>query len=337
MDISKIQTLLKNYGYDGWLFTDFHGHDFITKSFCNLTDRKCTRRLFYFIPAHGECVKILSAIEPLLLDHLEGKLVLYKGIEGQKAALSEILKPGMTIACQYSPGGNVPTISSMDAGLVEYLKSFGVTLASSADIMQHFGAILTDEQISSHKQAAVIIHRILDEAFSWIRQSINNKVYIDEWALHQKFEELVKSENIYMDSPPFFGIDDHASDPGYEPKSTGSYEIKEGSKLIVDIAGRLPQENAVYYDVSWCMNVGENIDSEYQRLFDIVNQARFGALDYIQDKLDKGEAILGCDVDKYTQNKFKEYGLDTYIMHRTGHNIGKLMVLYFLNCFVICH
>ena len=79
MDILKIQSLLVQYHLDGWLFTDFHGHDFITKDFLKMTDRRCTRRLFYFIPAEGEPVKILSAIEPLLMDHLPGCKVLYKG------------------------------------------------------------------------------------------------------------------------------------------------------------------------------------------------------------------------------------------------------------------
>ena len=126
MDIIKIQKLLKEAKMDGWLFTDFQGHDFITKEFLKLGNRFCTRRLFYLIPAQGEPVKVLSAIEPLLLEHLPGKKILYQGIEGQKKVLSELLKPGMKIACQYSPGGNVPTISSMDAGLIEYLRTYRI-------------------------------------------------------------------------------------------------------------------------------------------------------------------------------------------------------------------
>ena len=125
-----------------------------------------------------------------------------------------------------------------------------------------------------------------------------------------------------MDSPPFFGIDDHASDPGYEPKPQGSRQIREGSRLIVDIAGRLPQEDAIYYDVSWCMNVGPQIDAEYQRLFDLVKEARQKAFDLIQSKLDAGQDICGCEVDAHLQAFFQERGMAQYLMHRTGHNIG---------------
>ena len=62
MDIAKIQILLQEAELDGWLFTDFQGHDFITKEFLELGNRFCTRRLFYLIPAQGEPVKVISLI-----------------------------------------------------------------------------------------------------------------------------------------------------------------------------------------------------------------------------------------------------------------------------------
>lgn len=322
LNLPKIQTLLQEFKLDGWLFTDFHGHDFITCDFLGLTSRKCTRRLFYYIPANGQPVKILSSIEPLLLDHLPGEKYLYKGLKGQKDILSRLFSPCLSIACQYSPGGNVPVISSMDAGLIEYLKSFGLKLVSSADLMQHFGAVLTDEQVESHRQAGMIIHRILEQTFQWIRNNLNSGNNINEWMLLKEMERLIALEPIYMESPPFFGIDEHACDPGYEPKEQGSKPIKEGSRLIIDIAGRLPDENAVYYDISWCMNVGSQIDPEYQRIFSIVNHARSQALSYIQEHLEKGMLVQGCDVDALTRSVFQKENLDSYIMHRTGHNIG---------------
>lgn len=322
MDIQKIQQLLTELKLDGWLFTDFHGHDYITRDFCELGERFSTRRLFYYVPAEGEPVKILSAIEPLLLDHLPGRKLLYKGINGQKQVLSEVFKEGQRIATQYSPNGNVPTISSMDAGLIEYLKTFGIELVSSADLMQHFGAVLSNEQIETHRQAGVIIHRILDKSFKWIRDSLDEGKYIDEWMLLQEMKRIIAEEPIFMNTPPFFGVDEHAADPGYEPEEKGSKQIKEGSRLIVDIAGRLPQENAVYYDVSWCMNVGPDIDPEYKRLFNIVKDVRQSAFDYIQKELDQQRSVRGCDVDALTQRIIKSYGFGGCIMHRTGHNIG---------------
>ena len=322
MDLAKIQHLLLTSQLDGWLFTDFHGHDFISQDFLDLTERRCTRRLFYYIPVRGEPIKLLSAIEPLLLDHLPGKKILYQGIRGQKDALFSILPKDGRIACQYSPDGNVPTVSSMDAGLIDYLKTFDVQLVSSADLLQHFGAVLTKAQIDSHQRAGIIIHRILDKTFQWIRQSLDSQTPINEWMLLKKMQELIASEPIYMDSPPFFGIDEHACNPGYEPSPESSRPIQEGSRLIIDIAGRLPEENAVYYDISWCMNIGPDIDPEYQRLFNTVNHARKLALNYIRKQLDENLPLRGCDVDALLRSYFEKEQLASCIMHRTGHNIG---------------
>lgn len=322
LDIEKIQLLLRQYGLDGWIFSDFQGRDFITGDFLKLTKRKCTRRLFYFIPVQGESVKLLSAIEPLLLDHLPGRKVLYKGMREQRRELSKFLSTGMKIACQYSPGGNVPTISSMDAGLVEYLKTFEIELISSADLMQFFGAVLTKSQIESHRQAGKAIHRILDQTFSWIRSSLNAGIYIDEWMMLKEMERLIAAEGIYMDSPPFFGIDDHACDPGYEPSEHGSAQIREGSRLIIDIAGRMPGTDSIYYDISWCMNVGPEIDPEYRRLFETVNEVRNRLVAFIEERLSEGREIRGYEVDELARTLFCQKGLDDFLMHRTGHNIG---------------
>lgn len=322
LDIDKIQSLLVNYGIDGWLFTDFQGRDFISGEFLKLTKRRCTRRLFYFIPAQGEPVRLLSAIEPLLLDHLPGRKVLYKGMREQREELSKFLLPGMRIACQYSPEGNVPTVSSMDAGVVEYLKKFKIELISSADLMQFFGAVLTKSQIESHKQAGVVIHRILNQTFSWIRSSLNAGIYIDEWMMLKEMERLIALEEIHMDSPPFLGVDEHACDPGYEPSEHGSAQIREGSRLIIDIAGRMPGTDSIYYDISWCMNVGEEIDPEYCRLFETVHDVRNRLVTFIEERLNKGREIHGYEVDALARTLFCEKGLDAFLMHRTGHNIG---------------
>ncbi len=322
MDIQKIQSLLREFQLDGWLFSDHHGHDFISQQFLQLRDRFCTRRLFYFIPAQGQPVRLLSAIEPLLLEHLPGEKRLYHGLKGMTAALGELLHPGMRIACQYSPNGNVPTISSMDAGLIEYLRQFGAELVCSADLMQYFGAVLTPEQIESHRQAGICVHRVLDSTFAWIRSNLDAGRYIDEWMMLQEMKRLIAQEPLFMDCPPFFGIDEHASDPGYEPKEQGSFQIREGSRLIIDFAARLPQEDAIYYDISWCMNIGPQIDPEYQKIFDLVNQVRASVLDTIQTHLDQNQPILGFEVDDLAQSMIQDAGYGHCLLHRTGHNIG---------------
>ena len=70
------------------------------------------------------------------------------------------------------------------------------------------------------------------------------------------------------------------------------------------------------------MNVGPDIDPEYQSIFDLVKEARTQILKVIQNALDHDTPIRGCDVDAFAQNFFRKNKVDQYLMHRTGHSIG---------------
>lgn len=322
IELEKMQRLLKEYEMDGWIFTDFHGRDEITKTFLSLSKRPATRRLFYIIYPDREPVKILSAIEPLLLDHLPGEKRLYMGKEALKEELKKALLPGGRYACQYSPKGNVPVVSTLDAGTFEFLKSFHIEPVSSANLLQYFGAVLNKKQIESHIKAGELIHQILKDAFSWLRSQLDCGRQADEWLLLQKLKALIEETPLVMDEPPFLGVDEHVSEPGYEPVQGQCKAISEGSRLIIDIAGKLPDEDAVYYDISWCMYVGKNPDAEYVRLFNIVWEAREAVRRALLEALSAGRLLKGCEADALTKHVFEKYEMNGFIKHRTGHNIG---------------
>lgn len=322
IELEKIQKLLKTYGLDGWIFTDFHGRDEITKSFLSLSERPSTRRLFYIIYPDRAPVKILSAIEPLLLDHLPGEKRLYMGKDELCRVLSAALIFGRRYACQYSPAGNVPVVSTMDGGTLEFLRTFQIEPVSSANLLQYFGAVLTQKQVESHIQAGKYIHDILRTAFAWVRERLDNEAPVDEWLLLQKLQALIQKTPLTMDTPPFLGVDEHASDPGYEPLEGDCRPIVDGSRLIIDIAGKLSAPDAVYYDISWCMYVGSTPDPEYVRLFDIVWEAREAVRAAVETSLAQGRFMKGCEADALAKSVFEKYGMTAYIKHRTGHNIG---------------
>lgn len=322
IEIRKIQDLLKEYKLDGWIFAEFHNRDEITRSFLSMPNRPATRRLFYIIFPDREPVKILSAIEPLLLDHLPGEKRLYMGKHQMREALASVLTAKGRYACQYSPMGNVPVVSTMDAGTLELLKDFDIEPVSSANLLQYFGAVLTKKQVESHKEAGIYVHKILDDAFKWLRAQINDHVYVDEWQLLEKLKELTKSTPLVMEEPPFLGVDEHAALPGYEPVQGECKEIKEGSRLIIDFAAKLNRADAVYYDISWCMYVGDTPDETYKKYFDIVWEAREAVRLAVETALSKGHFLRGFEADVLARKVFEKYGVENYIKHRTGHNIG---------------
>ena len=68
------------------------------------------------------------------------------------------------VAMQYSPHNAIPYVSRVDAGTIELVRSFGIEVVTSADLVQRFEAVWTPEQWEAHRYAASSLRTIIDEA-----------------------------------------------------------------------------------------------------------------------------------------------------------------------------
>ena len=66
---------------------------------------------------------------------------------------------------QYSPANDIMYVSMVDAGTVEFLRSLGKEIVTSADLVSQFEAVLSEEQIASHQAAQRAIDAIVAEAW----------------------------------------------------------------------------------------------------------------------------------------------------------------------------
>ncbi|MCK4716654.1 MAG: aminopeptidase P family protein, partial [Candidatus Marinimicrobia bacterium] len=143
MNLDRIQQAIAEQGIDGWLFYDFHHRDAMAYHILGLDFTKfTTRRWFYYIPAKGEPVKIVSAVETKKLDLLPGEKIVYRAWEELHKDLRDTLINAKQVAMQYSPKNNIPYVSVVDAGTIELIRSFGVEIVSSANLVQTFEAII---------------------------------------------------------------------------------------------------------------------------------------------------------------------------------------------------
>src|SRR4051812_43160767 len=153
--VDRIQGALRQENLDGWLFYSFRGSDPIAENILQLGNaRLATRRWFYFVPAKGEPQKLVHAIESEMLDSLPGQKVIYLPWQQLQQSLANILNGSRRVAMQYSPLNAIPYISRVDAGTIELVRSFGVEVISSADLVQVFEAVWTSEQLETHLYAA---------------------------------------------------------------------------------------------------------------------------------------------------------------------------------------
>lgn len=323
MDLRAIQQEVRKSRIDGWLFYDFHHRDPIANHVLGLEQRMATRRWYYFIPAEGEPRKLVHRIESWQLDSLPGRKLVYAAWSEHRALLGELLEGAATIAMQYSPLNAIPYVSMVDAGTVELVQSLGKTVVSSANLIQKFEARWSAEQLESHLAAGKSIDRIVQETFQQIGQRVKERGSTDEYAIQQWILEQFEANGLETDDPPIVAVNENSGNPHYEPAAQGSRAIRAGDFVLLDVWGKQKTPGAVYYDITWTGFVGASVPAHYREIFEIVREARDGAVDFVRQAVAAGRAIHGFEVDDAARQHIAAAGYGANFTHRTGHSIGQ--------------
>src|ERR1700757_1308870 len=237
--LDEIQNDLRAAKLDGWLFYDFRGRDPIAHRILDLPNAMRTRRWFYFVPAKGTPKKLVHKIETESLATLPGATFYYSGQEQLRKNLKKLLGRAKTVAMQYSPKNAIPYVAMVDAGTVELVKSCGVKVATSADLVQKYEACWTPEQLQSHLLAGKAIDRIVDGAFAVAAKGVREKKPLAEFELQQWILREFEKAGLMTEEGPDVAVNAHASDPHYAPSNERPTEIREGDLLLLDVWGKL--------------------------------------------------------------------------------------------------
>jgi len=322
--LKEIQKALQDAHIDGWLFADFHQRDLISYRILSLDQTgMTTRRWFYFIPAEGMPQKIVSAVEAGKLDSLEGEKHTYRSWQQLHELLRAVLAGIKRVAMQYSPKNNIPYVSTVDAGTVDLIRSFGLEVVSSASLVQQFDGLVSEASLRSHRSAGAIVHRIKDESFDLIRRSVRAQRELTEYDVAQFILQRFDQEGLTTDSVPIVGVNEHPADPHFEPTPANTYAIKMGDTVLIDLWAKLKTPSSIYYDITWCGFVGENPPARYAEIFLQVVRARDATIEYLRRKLSSGKMCYGYELDEVARRSIAEAGFGEYFIHRTGHSIGE--------------
>jgi Xaa-Pro aminopeptidase len=327
MNLDAIQSALRDAGHDGWLFYDHHHRDPIGERILGLDPRAhITRRWYYYIPATGEPRKLMHRIERGRLDTLPGSKGLYSSWQELAAGLEAMLAKSKQIAMQYSPNNAIMYVSMVDAGTVEFLRSIGKQIVSSADLVSQFEAVLTEKQIVSHSVAQMAIDEILEEGWKEIgrrlRPAKGKPGKVTEFDMVKWLSEGMKRANLVWENGPNVSVNANCSDSHYEPTAEHTSDIKEGDFLLIDIWGRVDDADSVFYDITWTGVVGREPSAREQLVFETVRNARDAAISAIEQAFATGRAIRGFEADDASRAVIGAAGFADYFTHRTGHNIA---------------
>jgi Xaa-Pro dipeptidase len=323
MQIEKIQQEIRNQNLDGWLFFDHHVRDPLAYRVLGFTPpRTPTRRWYYLIPAQGEPRGLEHRIERNMTAPLPGEKIPYSSWSEQTEGLRRITKGLKRVAMQYSPLCAIPYVAMVDAGTVELVRSLGVEVVSSAELIQTFEARWSADQLESHLEAGRRVDKVRADAFALIHERTRNGAPVTELEVKLAVRDGFTKSGLFTDHGPIVGANANASNPHYEPTEENHAAIRPGDWVLLDMWAKLDQPDAVYYDITWTAFCGDHPTDRMRQVFGVVTGARDAAIARVQKAKADGYALRGFEVDDACRAVIGAAGFSEYFTHRTGHSIG---------------
>ncbi len=325
--VKEIQAAIRGENVDGWLLYNFRGSNPLATRILDLpTHLHQTRRYFYFITANGEPRKLVHNIEQWNLDSLPGEKRVYLSWRSLEEGLGWMLKGVKKVAMEYSARNAIPYNSIVDAGTIELVRSTGVEVVSSANLVARFEACWDDEQARDNFETAKHLREIVDLTFGFIKQRIVSNTATTEYDVQQFVKTEFGKRGLITEDDPNCSVNVNSANPHYEPTKEIHSPLKEGDFVLIDLWAKKNKPRSVYADITWTGFIGESVPEEYSKIFEVVKGGRDAALRFVQDAFKSppqaGE-ICGYEVDDAARSFIEEKGYGEYFVHRTGHSIGE--------------
>lgn len=322
LNISKIQNILKDRNIDGWLLFDFRGSNDLALEILGIKkESHLTRRFFYFIPKTGTPSKIVNAIEEHNLAHLPGNKLSFSSHNSLREHLVNTLSGSKIIAMEYSPMNAIPYLSKIDAGTLELVKTFGVEIVSSADLITQFTALWTPEQYEENVSVAKELAETASDAFNFIKNKILAGDTLTEYSVQQFIMDEFKRKDLITDFPPIVGVNENSANPHYAPDEVIFKEINNNDFVLIDLWAKRSEDTSVWSDITWVGFVGDSVPEKYVKIWEIVKNSRDAAFALVDERFRSNVPVYGFEVDDASRKVIEDAGYGKYFIHRTGHSI----------------
>jgi Xaa-Pro aminopeptidase len=225
---------------------------------------------------------------------------------------------------EYSRDCAIPYISRIDAGTMELVRRRGVAVESSGDLVQRFEAVWDEHALVTHRTASDALYRVKDRAFEAIAKRLRTGESMTEFAIQQLMAAWFAEEGLISDSNPVVAAQENASEPHYLPTAQQTRQIRANELVLLDLwAKKKDDPRAVYADITWVGFTGETVPDEIARAFGAIRSARDAAAALVQRSAREQSDLRGWQVDRAARDVLQEAGFGEWILHRTGHNLGR--------------
>lgn len=319
LNVDVVTKYLNENNIDAWVIYQFID---LNPTFNKVVgaDHTVTRRTFLIIDKEGNTSLMHSTVDGGL-SALGIKQLTYTSYDQFKTLAKETLGKFKKIAMEYSPMSAIPHISRVDAGVMDFIRSIGVEVVSSGDLMQ-YTLTLSDEEIESHKRAAKELDRIRKETFEYIATDFKAGKEVTEFSIMNFILDKTKEAGLETVYEPTVNFNENSSKTHYQPSPEETKTLKDGDFILIDMWLKEAKPEALYADIAWVLNVGPVKNPKIQEVFDTLRVARDNAIAFMKEKRAKGESFRGWEVDNVAQEHIRSRDLYDFIAHRLGHSIG---------------
>lgn len=314
--VASVQEALRDQELDGWLLYEFHGLNPIAVQLLGLD--KTTRRGYVLIPTEGEPIALIHAIETSSWRHWPYAVRNYSSWKDMEQQLAALLKGKVRLAMEVSPGGAVPTLDYVPAGIAGVILNLGVEATSSGDLVSRFHSAWTPEQLERHREAAEIVAGVARRAFESAADAVRGGEPTTEGELSEWIRDELRGAGLVVKPDCIVAIGPRASDSHYAPVGTGE-TINRGDLLLIDLWGAF--EDMVFADQTWMGFLGSAVDARTQAIWEAVRDARDAAVTFLKGRFDAGEDVRGYEVDDVARKVIADRNHGPHFVHRTGHSM----------------
>jgi len=281
-----------------------------------------TRRVFLVIPAAGEPTLLGSKIDHDALRQSPYRQIYYAGWRQMETRLQQLLAGSQTVAMDYSPNGELPTVSRTDAGTVERIRSWGKTVVSAGNVFQAAAALWGPGVLEAHLEDCQTVAQIKDEAFQFIGDRLGRGQPVTEYDAQSLIMRRFEESGLTTPYPIVVAVNQNSSDPHYTPSAERHAPINKGDWILIDLWAKRPGHNFVYADMTWVAYAGAAPSAKQQEVFKVVAQARDAVVAFVRESVSRGQPLEGWQVDDVARNIITQAGYGEYFFHRTGHSLG---------------
>jgi Xaa-Pro aminopeptidase len=317
--LPEIQKALVEQRLGGWLLYDLHARNSVAVQLLGQGD--LSRRYFVLVPAAGEPVAVTHGIEQGPWEKWPWPSHSYVGWRELGETLRTLLAGKGQVAMEFSDGDAVPAVDLVPAGVIELIRSSGVDVVSSGELITRFYARWSSDDLASHRRSAAVLAQVAHAAFTRLAHAVEAGERPTETAVREWVNADLLARGVRSGGDCICATGVSAANPHYEPVDGGA-TFRPADVVLLDLWGKETDES-VFADQTWMAYLGAAVPERAAKLFSIVRDARDAAVEFLVRAWREGRPVQGGEVDDVARGVITDQGYGAFFIHRTGHSVDR--------------